>query len=104
MESDNDLLFRAQKGDRHAFDEFVTRHSVRVFRWMCRAAGAEDAEDLAQEIFFKSFRGLDRFRGDSDTAACLASIAHKTLKYRYPYLSRFRRLISPLQQSDHAKG
>ncbi len=103
MESDNDLLFRAQKGDRHAFDEFVTRHSVRVFRWMCRAAGAEDAEDLAQEIFFKAFRGLDRFRGDSDAAAWLASIAHNTLKNRYRYRSRFRRIFSPRQEAEPAQ-
>lgn len=102
MDSDNELLFRAQRGDRHAFDEFVTRHSGRVFRWMCRAAGSEDAEDLTQEIFFKAFRGLARYRGDSDAGAWLASIAHNSLKNRYRYRSRFRRIFAsrPEEQPD----
>lgn len=100
MDSDNELLFRAQKGDRHAFDEFVTRHSARVFRWMCRAAGSNDAEDLAQEIFFKAFRGLARFRGESDAGAWLASIAHNTLKNRYRFRSRFRRIFSSSSESE----
>jgi RNA polymerase sigma-70 factor (ECF subfamily) len=102
MDADNDLLFRAQRGDRHAFDEFVTRHSGRVFRWMCRAAGGEDAEDLTQEIFFKAFRGLARFRGESGAGAWLASIAHNTLKNRYRYRSRFRRIFASRPETEPA--
>jgi RNA polymerase sigma-70 factor (ECF subfamily) len=61
---------------------------------MVRAVGAEDAEDLTQDIFFRAFRGLAGYRGDAPARAWLAAIAHNAVKNRYRFLGRFRRVFS----------
>ena len=91
---DAELLAWARAGDSHAFDEFVVRHTPHVYRWMARAAGTQDAEDLTQEVFFRAFRGIGSFRGEAPPRAWLASIAHNVIKNRYRFLHRFRRIFS----------
>ena len=61
---------------------------------MAHAVGPQDAEDLAQEIFFRAYRGLSRYRGEAPPRAWLASIAHNALKNRYRFLHRFRRIFA----------
>ena len=92
--SDETLLGRARDGDAAAFSEFVRRHTPAVHRWMARAVGAQEAEDLTQDVFVKAFRGLPRFRGDAPARAWLAAIADNAVKNRYRALSRFRRIFS----------
>ena len=65
---------------------------------MVRAVGREDAEDLAQDIFFRAFRGLAGYRGDAPARAWLATIAHNTVKNRYRFRGRFRRIFSPARE------
>lgn len=101
--SDEELLLRARRGDHRAFDEFVARHSASVFGWMVRAVGVEDAEDLAQEIFFRAFRGLGGYRGDAPARAWLAAIAHNAVKNRYRFRGRFRRIFSPAPELDRVE-
>ena len=98
--TDEDLLERARSGDSRAFDLFLRRHSGRVFRWMVRAAGESDAEDLTQEIFLKAYRGLARYRGDAPAQAWLAAIAHNTLKNRYRFRARFGRIFARRSDDD----
>ena len=99
-ETDEALLARARSGDRHAFDNFLNRHATSVYRWMCRAAGESDAEDLTQEIFLKAYRGLSKYRGDAPARAWLAAIAHNTLKNRYRFRSRFARVFGRKPEID----
>jgi RNA polymerase sigma-70 factor, ECF subfamily len=101
--SDEELLLRARRGDHRAFDDFVERHSASVFGWMVRAVGVEDAEDLAQEIFFRAFRGLGGYRGDAPARAWLASIAHNAVKNRYRFRGRFRRIFSPAPELERVE-
>jgi RNA polymerase sigma-70 factor (ECF subfamily) len=86
---------RARQGDGAAFGEFVRRHTPAVHRWMARSVGAQDAEDMTQEVFLKAYRGLSRYRGDAPARAWLASIADNAVKNRYRSLGRFRRIFSP---------
>ena len=92
--SDERLLAEARDGDAAAFSEFVRRHTAAVHRWMSRAVGAQEAEDLTQDVFLKAYRGLARFRGEAPARAWLASIADNAVKNRYRALSRFRRIFS----------
>ncbi|MBC8425807.1 sigma-70 family RNA polymerase sigma factor [bacterium] len=69
MTSDENLVEAARgapDGDTRAFDELVVRHQGRVLA-NCRYLGgcAEEAHDLAQEVFVKAFFGLKRFQGRS---------------------------------------
>jgi RNA polymerase sigma-70 factor (ECF subfamily) len=65
---DAELVERAQAGrnDLRPFEELVRRHEDKVLA-NCRylTGSADDAEDLAQEVFVKAFFGLRWFRGES---------------------------------------
>jgi len=61
--SDADLVRGYQQGDLDAFNMFIQRYQDRIYR----VAGAmltnpAHAEDAAQEVFLRAFRGLGRFR------------------------------------------
>jgi RNA polymerase sigma-70 factor, ECF subfamily len=61
---DAELVKRAQRGDRWAFEQLVERHQHRVFTLAARTLGSrEDAADAAQECFLRAWLGLPRFRG-----------------------------------------
>jgi RNA polymerase sigma-70 factor (ECF subfamily) len=57
-----EIVSRALKGDRAAFEEIVLLHERRVLTLAYRLLGtAEDAQDAAQEVFLRAFRYLRRF-------------------------------------------
>jgi RNA polymerase sigma-70 factor, ECF subfamily len=62
VEDDRELVRRAQKDDKAAFEELVRRHQSRVFA----VAGGilrnrEDVEDISQQVFLKAYFSLKRF-------------------------------------------
>jgi RNA polymerase sigma-70 factor (ECF subfamily) len=74
-DDDRDLVARAQAGDTQAFEVLVQRHQRWVFTLAFRMVGdAAEAEDLAQEIFLKAYRGLAGFRGAARFSTWLHSI------------------------------
>ncbi len=75
-DDDRDLVARAQAGDTRAFEELVRRHQRWVFTLAFRMVGdGAEAEDLAQEVFLKAYRGLGGFRGAARFSTWLHSIA-----------------------------
>jgi RNA polymerase sigma-70 factor (ECF subfamily) len=59
---DRELVRRAQREDKDAFEELIRRHQNRVFA----VAGGilrrrEDVEDIAQQVFVKAYFSLKRF-------------------------------------------
>ena len=65
-EDDRELVKRAQRGDKTAFDALVTKYQYKVINLVGRFVKDEDeAQDVAQEAFIKAYRGLANFRGDS---------------------------------------
>jgi RNA polymerase sigma-70 factor (ECF subfamily) len=92
--TDEELLALARQGEEEAFGDFVRRHTATVHRWMVRAVGGDDADDMTQEVFLKAYRGLSRFRGDAPPRAWLAAIADNAVKNRYRSRSRFRRVFA----------
>ena len=92
--TDEELLVSARQGDEEAFAIFLRRHTATVHRWMVRAVGQEDADDMTQDVFMKAYRGLPRFRGEAPPRAWLASIADNAVKNRYRSRSRFRRVFA----------
>jgi len=98
--NDDDLLARARRGEEDAFEDFVRRHTATVYRWMVRAVGVDDADDMTQEVFVNAYRGLARFRGDAPPRAWLAAIADNAVKNRYRSRSRFRRVFAGSVDAD----
>ena len=73
---DSDLVTRAAAGDPTAFQTLVERHRSMVYRVAYQFAGNHhDAEDIAQEVFIKVYRSLDRFRQDAQLTSWLYRIA-----------------------------
>ena len=64
--ADADLISRAAGGDPAAFQRLVEEHRSLVYRVAFQFAGNHhDAEDIAQDVFIKVYRSLDRFRRDA---------------------------------------
>ena len=72
---DSDLIDRAAGGDTAAFQALVERHRSMVYRVAYQFAGNHhDAEDIAQEVFIKVYRSLDKFRQDAQLTSWLYRI------------------------------
>jgi RNA polymerase sigma-70 factor (ECF subfamily) len=75
MSADTDLISRASRGDVSAFQALVERHRSMVYRIAYQFAGNHhDAEDIAQDVFIKVYRSLDRFRQDAQLTSWMYRI------------------------------
>src|SRR5919106_4861571 len=73
--ADSDLITRAAGGDPAAFQALVERHRSMVYRVAFQFAGNHyDAEDIAQEVFIKVYRSLDKFRQDAQLTSWMYRI------------------------------
>lgn len=69
----------ATNGDIAAFEQLLLMYQDRVYSLSLRLTGsAQDAEDLAQEVFVKAYRYISTFRSDSDFGTWLHRIAVNT--------------------------
>ena len=74
--SDQELLALTASGDQGAFSLLVRRHQGRVFNLAYRfSRDRQDAEELAQEIFFRAWRQARTFKGQSMFATWLYRLA-----------------------------
>jgi RNA polymerase sigma-70 factor, ECF subfamily len=73
---DEAAVKRAQQGDLGAFATLVEEHRDAVVRSAARVAGADEAEDVAQDTFLRAFHRLDAYRGDAPFRHWLLRIAH----------------------------
>lgn len=94
MDADRPLVDAAAAGDREAFDELVRRHQTRILS-LTRAllAGSAEADDIAQEVFVRAWRGIRGFRGDGTFSAWLHRIAANLICSQQRRFSRERRLF-----------
>ena len=78
LEADSDMAIvrRVQAGDVAAFDQLVTKYRGRVYAVVYNlTANREDASDLTQDAFIKSFQSINRFQGQSSFFTWLYRIA-----------------------------
>jgi len=80
-EVDQQLVERAQRGDKHAFELLVSKYQRRLGRLISRfVRNAAEAEDVTQDAFIKAYRALPAFRGDSAFYTWLYRIGINTAK------------------------
>jgi len=81
---DSELLALAAVGEQSAFEQLVLRHQGRVFNLAYRfSRDRQDAEELAQEVFFKVWCHARTFKGQSAFSTWLYRLAVNTcLNYR----------------------
>ena len=65
-EIDRQLVERAQRGDKRAFELLVEKYQRKLARLLSRfIRDPAEVEDVTQEAFIKAYRALPAFRGDS---------------------------------------
>lgn len=77
---DEQLVVRAQKGDKRAFELLVRKYQYKIVQLVSRMVGEADAQDVAQETLIKAYRALPGFRGQSAFYTWLYRIGINTAK------------------------
>lgn len=80
-EVDQELVARAQRGDKRAFELLVMKYQRKLGRLLSRwVRDPAEVEDVTQEAFIKAYRALPSFRGESAFYTWLYRIAINTAK------------------------
>jgi len=80
-EIDQQLVERAQRGDKRAFELLVLKYQRKLGRLLSRfVRDAAEVEDVTQEAFIKAYRALPSFRGESAFYTWLYRIGINTAK------------------------
>lgn len=75
MEEDFELLAKFKKGDQQAFELLVRKYKTTVFNTIYSIMGnAQEADDIAQEVFLKVYTKADSFKGESSFSTWLYRI------------------------------
>ncbi len=77
------LLGRARAGDEDAFEQIVAVHADRVYGALRRfGLDPGEAEDVAQDVFLRAWRSIDRFEGRAQLSTWLYRIAFNEAQRR----------------------
>jgi RNA polymerase sigma-70 factor (ECF subfamily) len=80
---EHELIRRAQAGDEDAFAELIMVHADRVYGALRRfGLEAAEADEVAQEVFLRAWRGLPRFQERARFSTWLYRIAFNEAQRR----------------------
>jgi len=103
-EVDQQLVERAQRGDKRAFGLLVSKYQRKLARLLSRfIRDSTEVEDVTQEAFIKAYRALPTFRGDSAFYTWLYRIGINTAKNYLVALGR-RAPTTTNIDSEEAEG
>lgn len=101
---DRQLVERAQRGDKRAFELLVEKYQRKLGRLLSRfIRDPSEVEDVMQEAFIKAYRALPAFRGDSAFYTWLYRIGINTAK-NYLAAMRRRAPTSTDVEAEEAEG
>jgi RNA polymerase sigma-70 factor (ECF subfamily) len=101
---DQQLVLRAQRGDKQAFGLLVEKYQRKLGRLLSRfIRDPAEVEDVTQEAFVKAYRALPAFRGDSAFYTWLYRIGINTAKNYLMALGR-RAPTSTEVEAQDAEG
>ena len=103
-EVDRQLVARAQRGDKQAFEMLVEKYQRKLARLLSRfIRDPAEVEDVTQEAFIKAYRALPAFRGDSAFYTWLYRIGINTAKNYLMAMGR-RAPTSTEVEAEEAEG
>ena len=101
---DRQLVARAQRGDKQAFELLVEKYQRKLARLLSRfIRDPHEVEDVTQEAFIKAYRALPAFRGDSAFYTWLYRIGINTAKNYLMAMGR-RAPTSTQVEAEEAEG
>ncbi|MCX7845288.1 MAG: sigma-70 family RNA polymerase sigma factor [Dictyoglomaceae bacterium] len=90
--SDKALISLIKSGDREAFNILVKRYEKKVLNILYLQLGPiNELEDLAQEVFIKIFKNINKFRGEAQFSTWLYRIV---LNLSYDYKRKNKNIFS----------
>lgn len=97
---EDELIARARLGDTVAFELLVERHGIYVYNLALRTVNYPlDAEDIAQEVFIRVWKGLKNYRGLASFKTWLYRIVTNVCYSRLPRLKAELRALDPADES-----
>ena len=100
-EIDQELVERAQRGDKRAFGLLVEKYQRKLGRLLSRMIrDPAEVEDVVQEAFIKAYRALPNFRGDSAFYTWLYRIGINTAKNYLVSMGRRPRVTAEIELED----
>ena len=103
-EIDQQLVARAQSGDKQAYGLLVEKYQRKLARLLSRfIRDPAEVEDVTQEAFIKAYRALPAFRGDSAFYTWLYRIGINTAKNYLMAMGR-RAPTSTEVEAEEAEG
>ena len=103
-EINHQLVERAQRGDKRAFELLVEKYQRKLARLLSRLIrDPGEVEDVTQEAFIKAYRALPSFRGDSAFYTWLYRIGINTAKNYLVAMGR-RAPTSTEMEAEEAEG
>jgi RNA polymerase sigma-70 factor (ECF subfamily) len=100
-----DLIRKAQKGDKAAFDAIITANSRHVTD-LCRRymRNAEEALDMAQEVFCAAYTSLDKFQFKSKFSTWLYRVTVNLCINRLDMMKRRKYFETDSIHGDEEEG
>ena len=86
--SDRVMIEACRRGEHRAMEALYHQYKRRVYGLVTRIVGPSDADEVAQEVFVRIYRGLARFRGDAALGTWIyrlavnAALSHVTRRAR----------------------
>ena len=102
----------ARRGDHEAFEQLVRLTYHDTYTLAFRLTGnEEDARDVVQETYLRTYRSIGRFRGDAQfstwlyriTANCAASASARSARHRHAELAPDAPVLDPRADHDPAQ-
>ena len=85
----------------YEFNSIYEEYHAKLFRYLARFVGEDDAEDLTQEVFVKIHKALDNFRGESKLSTWIYRIATNTAADRLRSPSYQKVDVIDFSESSH---
>ncbi len=88
---DSEIVRQIQSGAAAAFDELMRRYKRPVVNFIFRMLGnAQDADDVAQDVFVRMYQNLDAYRAETKFSTWLFALARNAAIDRIRWRSRHR--------------
>ena len=99
------LVQGLREGEESAYETLIQRYEMPVFNIVSRLMDdSTDAADVVQEVFFKIFRNIGHFRGDSSLKTWIYRIAVNEARNHRRWFSRHRRREVRLEADSGETG
>jgi RNA polymerase sigma-70 factor (ECF subfamily) len=112
-DTDKELVLQCQQGNKQSFRLLYQRYQQRVRSTLYQLCGAEALDDLVQEVFLRTWKGLPQLRQASQFSTWLYRICWNVASDRRRQFAQQRSFNSklragteglPLQESKHSQA